>query len=320
MTSRRSFIARLCAAGLLPTPHVFAQSTYPSRPIRFVVPVAPGAGTDVVARQVSTMLNKAWNTTTLVDNMPGAGGSIGTGFVAKAAPDGYTMLFTFSTHYALPWLQKTPYDAVADFEPVSRLATSSLFMVTAADSPIRSVADTIAASKRAPGSIAYASAGEGTPSHMCGALLGSAGGIKLVHIPYKNGSQALVDTISGQVPVAFSGSAALPLVKGGKLRVLAVTAGRRSAHLPEVPTMREAAGIPGFEVVSPVWVLAPRGTAAAVVNRLSETFATITSAAEFQDFCASQFLEQDYQPVAMVKAAAAAESEKWRRLVSLTKA
>ncbi|WP_179107063.1 tripartite tricarboxylate transporter substrate binding protein [Variovorax sp. KK3] len=310
---------RLPAAGALLTTGAFAQPAYPDRPIRFVVPVAPGAGTDLVARQVSVALNKLWNASVLVDNKPGAGGVLGTDAVAKAMPDGYTVLFTFSTHYTTPWLEKTPYDAVADFEPVAKLASTTLFMVTAADSPLRSVADVVAASKRAPRSISYASAGQGTPSHMCGALLGSITGIEMIHAPYKNGSQAMIETGSGQVQVAFSGPAALPLVRSGRLRVLAVTADKRSAQLAEVPTMNEAAGIVGYDIASPVWSLAPRGTPAAIVGRLSEAFAAITAAADFKAFCAAQYLEQDYQNAAAMKAAAAGESAKWRRLVELTK-
>lgn len=319
MPSRRSFLMGLSAGGALLTGNTFAQSSWPDRPVRFIVPVAPGAGTDLVARHVSVALNKLWSVATVVDNRPGAGGALGADLVAKAPSDGHTLLFTFSAHYTTPLVDKTPYDPVADFEPVARLASSPLFMLTAPDSRFKSAADVIAASRRAPRSVSYASAGQGTPSHMGGALLESTAGIEMVHAPYKNGSQAMIEVSNGQVDAAFSGAAALPLVKSGRLRVLAITAGRRSAHVPEVPTMNEAAGIRDYDLTSPIWVLAPRGTPAAITGKLSDAFATITATPEFKAFCAAQYLELDYQSAMQTKAGVVSEFDKWRRLVQLTK-
>lgn len=319
MTSRRSFLISLPGAGALLMQGAFAEAPWPARPIRFIVPVAAGAGTDLVARQASVALNKLWNTSFIVDNKPGAGGAVGTDYVAKAPPDGYTLLFTFSAHYTTPLIDKTPYDPVVDFEPISRLASSPLFMLTAPDSPFKSVADVVAASRRAPRSVTYASAGQGAPSHMGGALLESIAGIEMVHSPYKNGSQAMIETGSGQVNVAFSGAASLPLVKSGRLRLLAITSAKRSTHLPDVPTMNESAGIHGYDLTSPVWAMAPRGTPEAIRNKLSEAFATITAAPDFKAFCAAQYLELDYQGATQARAAAAGEAAQWRRLVQLTK-
>lgn len=319
MTSRRSFLASLPAAGALLAPRAFAQTPWPDRPIRFIVPVAAGAGTDLVARHVSVALTKLWNVPCIVDNKPGAGGAVGTDYVAKAAPDGATLLFTFSAHYTTPLVDKTPYDPVADFEPVVRLASSPLFMVAAPDSPFRSVADVVAASRRAPGSVTYASAGQGTPSHMGGALLESIAGIRMVHTPYRNGSQAMIETGNGQVNVAFSGAAALPLVKSGRLRLLAITSAKRSAHLPDVATVNESAGIQGYDLVSPIWALAPRGTPEAIRGKLSDAFGAIAATPGFKDFCAAQYLEQDFQNTAQAKAAAAGEAAHWRRLVQITR-
>ncbi|HSW19871.1 MAG TPA: tripartite tricarboxylate transporter substrate binding protein [Ramlibacter sp.] len=320
MFSRRSFLVGLPAAGALLTRSAFAQVPWPDRSIRFIVPVAAGAGTDLVARQVSMALNKMWNTASIVDNKPGAGGALGTDYVAKAAPDGYTLLVTFSAHYTTPLIDKTPYDPVADFEPIARLASSPLFMVTAADSPFRSAGDVLAASRRSPRSVTYASAGQGTPSHMSGALLESIAGIQMVHAPYKNGSQAMIETGNGQVNVAFSGAASLPLVKSGRLRLLAITSATRSAHLPDVPTLNESAGIQGYELSSPIWAMAPRGTPDGVRNKLSDALGVITAAPEFKALCASQYLEQDYQSAALAKTATAGDAAHWRRLVQLTKA
>ena len=320
MISRRSVLLGLPAASsaLLAGPS-WAQSGWPERPIHFIVPVATAAGTDLVARQVSVALNKLWNVAVIVDNKPGAGGALGTDYVAKAASDGYTLLFTFSAHYTTPLIDRTPYDPVADFEPVARLASSPLFMVTAPDSPFKSVADVVAASKRSPRSVTYASAGQGTPSHMGGALLGSIAGIEMVHTPYKNGSQAMIETGNGQVNVAFSGAASLPLVKSGRLRLLAITSARRSVHLPDVPTMNESASIQGYDLSSPIWAMAPRGTPGAIRSKLSDAFAAIAATQEFRTFCAAQYLDQDFQGTAQAKAAAVDEAARWRKLVDLTR-
>lgn len=319
MLDRRSFLVSLPAAGAFLASRAFAQTPWPGHPIRFVVPVAAGAGTDLVARHVSVALSKLWNTPCIVDNKPGAGGAVGTDYVAKAAPDGTTLLFTFSAHYTTPLIDKTPYDPVADFEPVACLANSPLFMVTAPDSPFKSVADVVAASRRSPGSVTYASAGQGTPSHMGGALLESIASIRMVHTPYRNGSQAMIETGNGQVNVAFSGAAALPLVKGGRLRLLAITSAKRSAYLPDVPTMNEAADIQGYDLVSPIWTFAPRGTPEAIRAKLSDALSAITAMPAFKDFCAAQYLEQDFQNAAQAKAATAGVAAHWRRLVQLTK-
>lgn len=320
MTSRRSFLAALPALGSLYAATTIAQPGYPERPIRIVAPFGPGSATDLVARKLSAALNGAWHASVVVDNKPGAGGVIATDFVAKSAPDGYTLLVTSSTHYTNPWLEKTAYDAVADFEIVARLASTSLIFVTGANAPYKSVADVIRTARQVPQSITFGSSGEGSPSHVCGALLNHHAGISMVHAPYKNSSQVLIETANGQVSVAFAGPNALPLVKSGRLRVLAVTSAKRSAYLPDVPGMNEAAGIEGYDFVSPIWIFAPKGTSRVVLNRLSDALATITASADYKSFCAAQYLDQDFQSAASAKVATAAEAVKWRRMAELTKA
>ena len=316
MITRRSLLLSLPALGAFPA---LAQG-YPERPIKFVVPVAPASATDLTARQMSAALTRLWNgAPVVVDNRPGAGTVVGTDAVAKAPPDGYTLLFNLSSHYTAPWLEKTSYDAVVDFEPIARLCSTALVMVTAVDSPFRSVQNVIAAAKKAPRTLSFASAGDGTTSHMGGALLNNAAGIELIHTPYKNGSQAMIETANGQVQVAFSGPAALPLIKSGRLRVLATTGTKRSMQMPDVPTVREATKL-DYEIVSPVWAFAPKGTPAAIVNKLSEAFGTIVATPEFKAFCEAQWLDPDYASAAEVRAAAAGEAAKWRRLVQLTRA
>jgi tripartite-type tricarboxylate transporter receptor subunit TctC len=316
---RRRVLQTLPVIAALPAAPSFAQSAYPDRPIRFVVPVAPGSATDTVARQVSTQLTKAWNVPVIVDNRPGAGGTVGTEVAAKAPADGYTLLFTLSSHYTNPWLDKTPYDPAADFEPVAKLVSTALVMVTAVDSRFRTVRDVIEAERRAPGSVNFASAGEGTTSHMGGALLNAVAGIRMMHVPYKNGSQAMVETANGLVQVAFSGPAALPLVRSGKLRILAVTGAKRSQQLPDTPTIDESGGLSGYDLTSPVWAFVPKGVSPDIVAKLSDAFGMIVQTPEFRAMCAAQSLDPTYEPAPVVRAAVAAEVEKWRKLVQATR-
>lgn len=290
---------------------------YPNKTIRIVVPVTAGSGTDGTARFLANALGKAWNATIIVDNKPGAGAALGSEIVARAAPDGYTLLFTYAAHYSNQWVLKPSFDAVKDFEPVARLANSTLVLATRADAPIRTVADLTAAAKKSPGQISYASAGIGSTGHMAGALLSKMAGIELNHVPYKAASQVPLDAASGQVDVMIGGLAsALPLIKSGRLRAVAVTAAKRSANLPNVPTMAEQ-GLPGYENSSPIWVLAPRGTPQAIVNRLSAQFTQIATTPEFKEYCLTQGIEVDIQDAAAYKASAPAELQKWKQLVEL---
>ncbi len=210
------------------------------------------------------------------------------------------------------------FDAVRDFEPVARLANSTLVVATKPDSPLRNVRDLIAAAKQKPGAVSYASAGNGSTGHMAGALLEKMAGISLNHVPYKAASQVPIDASTGQVDFMIGGLAsALPLIKSGRLRVLAVTSEMRSANLPDAPTMAEA-GLPGYENSSPIWVFAPRGTPAAIVNKLSDALTRIASTPEFKEYCFGQGIEVDVQDAATAKKGGAAELQKWRKLVELT--
>lgn len=291
---------------------------YPSHPIRIVVPVTPGSGSDATARFVANALGKAWGTVVLVDNKPGAGAALGTDAVAKSPADGYTLLFTYAAHYSNQWVMNTGFDAVRDFEPVARMANSTLVLATRPDSPFKKLADVIAAAKQKPGSLTYGSAGIGTTGHMAGAQLASMAGIELTHVPYKAASQLPVDASTGMVDVMFGGLASsLPLIKSGRLRVLAVTSATRSANLPDVPTMAES-GLPGYENATPIWVFAPRGTPQPIVKKLSDALTRIASTPEFKDYCFALGIEVDVQDAATVKARGPAELERWRKLVELT--
>jgi tripartite-type tricarboxylate transporter receptor subunit TctC len=291
---------------------------YPSRLIRVISPVSPGAATDVTARHIATVLGKEWNQPAIVENKLGASGNIATEFVAKAPADGYTLLITYSLHYTNYLVDKVNYDPVKDFDPIARIASSGLVVATATNSRFKTLRDVIAAAKEKPGTVTYASSGNGTTSHMCGALFSNLAGVQLRHVPYKAPAQAALDAAGGQVDLTFNGTAtALPLIHGNRLRALAVTSARRTAQLPDVPTMVEA-GVSGYELTSPVWMLAPRGTPAAVVEKLSEAITRIASTPEFKELCVKQSLDVDVQNAAACRASIPAEVEKWRRLVALT--
>jgi tripartite-type tricarboxylate transporter receptor subunit TctC len=318
MISRRSFVA-LAALACAPVQFAWAQQQYPSRAIRFIVPTGTGSGTDNTARFMAEGLGKALGVPVVVENKLGAGGMIGTDFAAKAPPDGYTVLFNYAQHYSYQWVEKTPYDAVKDFEPVARLANSTLVLLTSAQSPIKSVRDLIAAAKEKPGGLSYGSAGQGTTSHMAAALFGTMAGVSMVHIPYKAPAQAAIDAAAGQVQLTFGGlSTALPLIKAGRLKALAVTTATRSQNLPDVPTMAEA-GLKGYDLGSPIWALTPRGTPPEIVKKLSEELTRLAASQQFKDFCLAQGYEVDIQDAATYKANAPAELEKWRRLAELAK-
>ena len=308
----------LSAASLVLTHGVAHAQDYPTKPIKIVVPVTAGSGTDATARFVANALGKAWNTTVVVDNKPGAGASLGTDLVAKAPADGYTLLFTYAAHYSNQWVMSPPFDAVRDFEPVARLANSHLILATHPGSPLRNVRDVIAAAKAKPSQVSYASSGIGTTAHMAGALFETMADVQLNHVPYKSASQVPVDASAGVVDIMFGGLASsLPLIKGGRLRVLAVTGDKRSANLPDVPTMAES-GLAGYENSSPIWVFAPRGTPQPIIAKLSESLTRIAATQEFKAYCFDQGIEVDIQPAATAKASAPAELEKWRKLVELT--
>jgi tripartite-type tricarboxylate transporter receptor subunit TctC len=316
MMSRRTCLQLLPALATLPL-SALAQS-YPARPVRIIVPLSPGSGTDVVARYMSMELSKTMGGSFVVENRVGASGIIGTDFVAKAPADGYTILFNYAAHYSNQFVEKTPYDAVSDFEPIARLATSAMVLVTAADSPLRTVRDLISAGKRKPGGLTYGSPGTGTTPHMAAALMSNMAGIRMTHVPYKAPAQVVVDVAGGQLDVGFGGVAtSLPLVKAGRLRVLAVTSLRRSTYFPDAPSLDEV-GLKGYELETPIWAFARHGAPEAIVAQLSGAMTTAAAPPAFKAFCISQGLEVDIQPAAKARANAPAELERWKTLVALS--
>jgi tripartite-type tricarboxylate transporter receptor subunit TctC len=250
-----------------------AAQDYPNRPIRLVVPYPPGGGTDVVARIVTEPLAAELGQPIIVDNRGGAAGNLGTDVVAKAQADGYTILFTLSSHTINPKLyEKLPFDVERDFAPISLVAQIPQILVVNPSVPIHSVRELIALAKANPGKLNYASVGIGSPGHIAGELFKLKTGVDMVHVPYKGGGPAVTDTIGGQVQLLFvSMPAALQHVKSGRLRAIAVTSAKRSASAPDLPTVAEA-GVPDYAVESWYGALAPARTSPAIIARLNAAF------------------------------------------------
>lgn len=274
-------IATATAAALLPL-QALAQASYPDKAMRFVVPYPPGGGTDVIARIVQGKLQSQLGQTVVIDNRGGGGGSLGTDVVAKAAPDGYTVLFTLSSHTINPAIfPKLPFDTERDFEAVGIVASLPQILVVHPSFEANNVQELIALAKKKP--LQFASVGNGSPSHLAGELLNLRAGLSITHIPYRGGGPAVTDVIGGQVPMLWvSIPAAAQFVKTGKLKALAVSTLKRSAAFPDVPTMQEA-GVADFEVDSWYAMFVPAKTPKAVINRLNQALNAAVADPEVKD-------------------------------------
>jgi len=247
---------------------------WPARPVRFIVPYPPGGGTDLIARIVQSRLTEALGQPIVIENRGGAGGALGTEAAAKSAPDGYTFLFTLSSHTINPLLYKLNFDIERDFTPVSLIVSVPQLIAAYPGAPIESMWDIVAMAKAHPESLHFASVGNGTPSHIAGELLKLKTGIDIVHVPYKGGGPAVADTLGGQVPlVIVTMPAAMSHVRAGKLRALAVTTIRRNPGAPEIPTVAEALKIPDYEVDSWYALFAPAKTPPEIVARMQKEIA-----------------------------------------------
>ena len=247
---------------------------YPTKPIRIVVPFPAGGSADVITRQLAKALSEKFSQSVIVDNRPGANGIIGAQVVAQAQPDGYTLLHATSHVLAMnPYLVKDlGFDAQKDFVPIIVYARSPAMLVVSVASPYQSVKDLIEAAKKSPGKLTFASAGEGSVQHIMGEKFQRAAGIELLHIPYKGETPGLQDTMAGQIDLIFGFPlGTMPHVRGGKLRALAVTGEKRISILPDIPTMTEA-GLAGYSEAALSLYLAPRGTPAAIVDKLNDAF------------------------------------------------
>jgi tripartite-type tricarboxylate transporter receptor subunit TctC len=304
------------AAVLLAFAAEAAGQAYPTRPIRLVVPLSPGGFADTPARMITPRLSEALGQQVFVDNRPGAGATIGTDFVAKSKPDGYTLLFTGTPHVISPALYKNlPYDPLKDFEPIIHVASGPYVLVVNPQLPVRSVQELIAAAKAQPGKIDYASSGNGSAQHLVSALFASMAGIDLNHVPYKGSGPALQDLLSGQVKVSFAGIPnVMPHVKAGKLRALAVSTPKRSPDLPEIPTVAEA-GVPGYDATLWLVLLAPAGTPSEIVQKLYTETAKVLRNGEVQQQIATTGVEVSVLGPRELPGFMRAELEKWGKVV-----
>jgi len=257
----------LCAVATLTS--LPAEAAYPEKPVRIVVHFPPGGPTDLVARLIGQKLGAAWGQPVVIDNIPGASGNIGADRVAKAAPDGYTLLLAASTLAVNVTLhERLPYDLVRDFVPVSRIASSPFVLVVGNDVPASNVKDLVSFAKAHPGALTYASSGIGSASHLSGELFNRMAGIETRHIPYKGTTSAVPDLMTGRVSMAFATAAAiLPFVREGKVRAIAATSTRRISSAPDLPTISES-GLPAFETGTWFGLLAPAHTPPAIVNKI----------------------------------------------------
>ena len=298
--------------------NAWAQS-WPSRPIRMVVPLSPGGFADVPGRILAARLSSSLGYNVFVENRPGAGGTIGADFVAKSAPDGYTLLFTGTPHVISAWIyKKLPYDALKDFEPVALVASGPYVLVVNPQLPVHSVRELVAAAKAQPGKIDYASSGNGSAQHLVSALFASMAGIELNHVPYKGSGPAMQDLLGGQVKVSFAGIPnVLPHVKAGRLRALAVSTPRRAPDLPEVPTVAEA-GVPGYEATLWLNLAAPPGTPAEIVQRLYTETAKALQDVELQQNFRAAGVEASPMSPQELAGFMRAEYEKWGKVVRAT--
>ena len=292
-----------------------AQNNYPDKPIHFVVPYPPGGGTDVIARIVVERFQAALGQTVIIDNKGGAGGSIGSDLVAKAAPDGYTVLFTLSSHTINPAiLQKLTFDTVRDFEPVGMVASLPQLLAVNNDVPVKTVAELIALARAKPDSLSFASVGNGSPGHLAGELLKLRTGTQMTHIPYRGGGPAVTDVMGGQVPLLWvSIPAAAQFVKTGKLRALAVSTVKRSAAFPDVPTLQEA-GIKDFEVDSWYAMFVPAKTPRAIIDKLNKALNTVVAEPAIREKLLAQGAEGVGGTPEALAAVVAAELPRWAKL------
>jgi tripartite-type tricarboxylate transporter receptor subunit TctC len=275
ITLRRALVAAACVIVATASLSAAAQApAWPTKPVRFIVPFPPGGSVDPLARLLGSKLGEALGQQFLVENKPGAAGSIGAAFVAKAPADGYTFLFVFDTQAVNPSLiPNLPFDTVKDFAPVMLVGTAPMAIATGAAKPYKSFADVVKAAKAKPDSVTYGTVGNGSLGHLTMTLVQQAAGIRLVHVPYKGGGPMTQDALGGQVELAIGSVAVLAShVKGGKLRAVAVTGDKRSHAMPDVPALAEQ-GLPGFSALAWWGVFAPAGTPHAIVDKLNAEMA-----------------------------------------------
>lgn len=313
MHTRRLLLLACTELGLLLPAAAVAQ--YPAKAIRIIAPFAPGGGVDTTARVTTQKLSAGLGQPVIADNRPGAGGNIGTVMVAKAPPDGYTLLVVSNSFAINPSLYRDAgYDAIKDFEPVTLLVTYMLYVVRHPSLPAQSVKELIALAKARPGAVNFASAGAGTTTHMSGELFAYMAGVRMTHIPYKGSAPSLASVVGGEVTLSFASTSALPHVASGKLVLLAVTGSKRSPQFPKTPTVAES-GLPGYDATGWHALFAPAGTPGTIVRQLSDTVVKGFKEPEVRDLFDKADLEAAAgTPEALAKLVRS-DATKWAKLI-----
>jgi tripartite-type tricarboxylate transporter receptor subunit TctC len=310
----KAMLRLVILALVLAASNAFAQA-WPARPVRLVVPFPPGGSTDLAARTLADKLTRSLGAQFVVENRAGGGGAIGTTAVARAAPDGYTILFAADPVTTLFLVVKNlEFDVLRDFAPVTQVTTQPLAVAVHASLPASTVQELVAYAKANPGKLSFAHSGTGTGQHFSGELLKKLAGIDIVHVPYKGGGPAVQDLVAGQVPMGVLGSTPLiPHHKSGRIRILAFTSKERFAPMPEIPTLNES-GFPGFDTTQWLGLLAPRGTAADIVQRLQRETTDALALPDVKERLAQAALQPVGNTPAQFEAVIRADIERWTRL------
>jgi tripartite-type tricarboxylate transporter receptor subunit TctC len=300
------------AAALVLTSSAACAQTYPSRQITLIIPFAVGGSNDMVGRAVGKKLTEAWGQPVIVENRPGAGGMIGTSAVAAAPPDGYTLLLVSSTFTINPAIKKSmPFDTIKDFTPVAFIARSPLLVAASNNLPVNSAKELLALARSKPGQITYASSGPGSINQISAELIALSAGAKLMHVPYKGGAPALNDLLGGHVDIYVSSlPQVLPLAQSGQAKALAVTSAKRTALLPDVPTLEES-GISGFDLWSWWGIVGPAGMPANVVKALNSEIGKMLNSAELSTFLANEGAEAQTMTPQQFGELMRLETERW---------
>ena len=317
----RHFVRQLCRLALLSgvlgiTANTAMAQAYPNKPIKLIVPFAPGGFTDVVARILGRKLSVSLGQPFVIENKAGAGSTIGTDFVAKAAPDGYTLVMVSTTHVISPAIYpKLPYDPIKSFTPVGKLVDSAYVLLVNPKVPANNVAEFIALAKASPDKIHYASSGNGSSQHLMGGMFASMTGVKIKHVPYKGSGGAANDLVAGVVESSFAGVPnAMAQVPAGRLKALAVTTSKRIPQLPDVPTMQEA-GVPGYNASVWLGLLAPAGTPKEVVMKLNAEITKVLSAADTKKELYAAGVETDISSPEALNALMVQELDRWGKVI-----
>jgi tripartite-type tricarboxylate transporter receptor subunit TctC len=320
-TSMRKLIpwSALALLAAVASTNALAQKDYPTKPVRLIVPFAPGGGTDIVARLLAQKLTESFGQTVIVDNRAGGGGTMGVETTVRATPDGYTTIIMSGSYATNAAMYKLPYDPVNDIVPMGMVGDTGFFVALHPSVPIKSVPELVAFAKAKPGALNYGSSGNGGIAHLAGELFDLLAGTRMTHIAYKGTGPALNDLLGGQIQLVFgSAPSTIPLVRANRLRAIAVTTTKRSAALPELPTVAEG-GVPGYEVVLWYGVLAPKGVSKTIVERWNTEIRKATKLPDMKERLISEGFDIDDSPPAVFQAKLKRDVEKWRRVVTEAK-